>query len=177
MMRKTIVNPAGLKGGREMQHFEWEARERVEAPADTLWEELWPLDHLLENVRTISSFEVSPDGRRASASGGLAQWPVMWREATGTAEVVEALTAEVLRWSMVIPSPELEFEGTFELTPAGAGETNLVYRGVLRCGDPHAGRLRHVLCGLLEYHLETVASRVATRAARRTSAARALGRA
>lgn len=160
-----------------MQQFEWETRERVEASAATVWEELWPLDHLLENVRTISSFEVSPDGLRASASGGLAEWPVMWRKATGTAEVVEARTAEVLRWTMTIPSLQLDFDGTFELAPAGAVETNLVYRGVLRCADPYAGRLRHVLSGLLEYHLESVASRVATRAARRTSAARALERA
>ena len=157
-----------------MFEHEFESGSRAGAAAATVWDELWPLEHLIENVRTISSYEVAVDGDRATFTGGLSRWPALWREAAGTAELIEAVPRERLRWRVVIPTLEFEFTGSFELTPAGTQETNLVYRGALLCADPCAGRLRHVLTGLLETHLESVAERVATRASRRTSAARAL---
>jgi hypothetical protein len=67
----------------------------------------------------------------------------------------------------------LYFVGTFELDPVAAEETNLTFQGELRCDHPLAGRLRHVLTGILETHIDAVATRIAARAA----AARALGNA
>jgi len=158
-----------------VREIQSEVRVRTEAPVHAVWDEIYPLDHLLENVPTVVSWEPSVDGKRAAIVGWFARWPVAWRSLAGTAEVTEAVAPERLRWATTIPSLGLTSEGTFELAPLGLDETSLTYRGVLRCGDRYAGRLRHVLTGVLEGHLDAVASRVATRAARRTLAERTLG--
>lgn len=82
-----------------------------------------------------------------------------------------------LRWRLETPSLEWEFDGTFELTPAGAEETTLVYRGTMRFSDRYAGPLQPIHAEVLEEHLETLANRIAGRAARRTLAERTLGEA
>ena len=160
-----------------MQEIQSEAKVRTAAPVQAVWDEISPLDHLLENVATITSWECCGDGTRASIVGWFARRPRVWNSLAGTAEVVEAVTPERLRWIVTVPTLELMSEGTFELTPLGLDETALTYRGVLRCGDRYAGCLRHVLTGVLEGHLESVAARVATRAERRTLAERTLGQA
>jgi hypothetical protein len=79
-----------------------------------------------------------------------------------------------LEWAVTVPDVDLHFTGTFELEPVAADETKLTYRGVLQCGDRHAGRLRNSLAEILERHMDGLATRIASRAARRTAAAQAL---
>jgi hypothetical protein len=175
LWRRTDVE--NRRKGCIVREIQCEVNVRTEAPVQAVWDEISPLDHLLENVPTVVSWECDGAGTRATIVGWFARRPRVWSSLTGTAEVTEAMEPERLRWMTTVPSLELTSEGTFELTPLGLGETSLTYRGVLRCGDRYAGCLRHVLTGVLEGHLESVAARVATRAERRTLAERTLGQA
>jgi len=148
---------------------------RTRAPVETVWDELRTLERLLENTPTVSSFSVDDDGRHASLVGGLTRWPVAWRSLAAEAEIVEVDPPHRLDWTLTVAELDLRFAGTFELTPVSAEETNLTYRGSLRCGDSPVCLLRHVLAGILEGHMEALATRLATRAARRTAAEQALG--
>ena len=148
---------------------------RAAAPIDIVWDELHTLERLLENIPTISSFEVDADGRHASFTGALTRWPASWRALPGQAEITSSEPPRRLELTLTVPEVGLHFVGTFELASVAAEETNLTYRGELRCDHPLAARLRHVLTGILETHMDALATRIASRAARRTAAAHALG--
>lgn len=148
---------------------------RAAAPLDTVWDELHTLERLLENVQTISSFEIEADGRHASFTGALTRWPASWRSLPGQAEITSTERPRRLGLTLTVPEVALQFVGTFELDPVAAEETNITYRGELHCEHPLAARLRHVLTGILETHMDALVTRIASRAARRTAAAHALG--
>jgi carbon monoxide dehydrogenase subunit G len=150
---------------------------RAAAPLDTVWDELGALERVLENIPTISSFEVDVDGQHASFTGALTRWPASWRSLPGQVEITSSEAPRRLELTMTVPDVGLHFVGTFELDPVAAEETNVSYRGELRCDDPLVARLRHVLTGILESHIHALATRIASRAARRTAAAHALGHA
>jgi hypothetical protein len=154
---------------------EYEVTVRTEAPAEAVWEEIHPLEVLMAGVPTITEAKISPDGRQASLIGGLSRWPPAWRQLEATAELLEAVAPERLRWSVTIPSLDWYFEGTFELAPVASNETNITHRGVLRCGHPLVSRLPHFAEGVLETHVEDLASRAGARAAKRFLAGRQLG--
>lgn len=158
-----------------MLETDYETRIRTQAPVEAVWEEIHPLERLLTGIPTVTSSKISTDGQRASITGGMARWPPSWRQLEATAEVIEAVAPERLRWAITIPSLDWHFDGTFELAPVASDETNITYRGVLRCGHPLASRLRHVVVGVLETHVQDLAARAGRRAANRTLAERALG--
>jgi len=97
------------------------------------------------------------------------------RRVEAAATVIEVRQPRLLRWRVETPSLEFEFDGTFELTPVGSDQTTLLYRGTMRFSDRYAGPLDPIQADVLEEHLETVASRVAGRAARHVAAEQALG--
>jgi hypothetical protein len=111
----------------------------------------------------------------SASIGGLSRWPPAWRQLEATAELLEAVAPERLRWSVTIPSLDWYFEGIFELTPVASNETNITHRGVLRCGHRLVSRLPHFAEGVLETHVEDLASRAGARAAKRFLAGRQLG--
>jgi hypothetical protein len=74
-----------------------------------------------------------------------------------------------------MPALECQFEGTFELSPVGTDETTLVYRGTMRFSDRYTGPLQPIHAEVLEEHLDTIATRIASRAARHVRAERTLG--
>jgi hypothetical protein len=150
---------------------------RTAAPLDAVWDELHTLERLLEHTPTVSSFEVDPGGGHASFTGSLVRWPASWRSLPGRAEIVAAEPERRLEWIVTIPDVQLRFAGTFELDPVAAEETNLTYSGVLRCDHRLASRLGRVLAVILESSMDALATRTASRAARRTAAAHALAEA
>jgi carbon monoxide dehydrogenase subunit G len=154
---------------------DYETMVRAEAPVEAVWEEIHPLEVLIAGVPTITDAQISPDGRQASITGGLSRWPPAWRSLEARAELIEAATRERLRWTVTIPSLEWHFEGTFQLAPVASDETNITYRGVLQCGHPLASRLPHLMVGVLETHVQDLASRAGRRAANRHLAERKLG--
>lgn len=148
---------------------------RARASQARVWEELSTLDRLMRQIPEIAYFRLEPDGRTAQVSTRLTWGPIDWR--FGTAALVESMPTHHLRWRSHAPSLQLEFEGTFELTPAPAGdETVLSYRGVLRCRHKVIGRLRGALASLLEGHVNRLADRVASLAAQHAEAETRLSR-
>jgi hypothetical protein len=95
---------------------------------------------------------------------------------SGSGLLIEVGEPRLLRWRVETPSLEFEFDGTFELTPVGTDETTLLYRGTMRFSDRYAGPLDPLHADLLEEHLETVATRIAGRAARHAQAEQAATR-
>jgi hypothetical protein len=150
---------------------------RAAAPLDIVSDELGTLERVLQNIPTVSSFEVDPDGRHASFTGALTRWPASWRSFPGQAEIASSEPSRRLEFTVTVPDVGLRFVGTFELDFVEAEETKLTYWGVLRCNHPLVAHLKHVLTGILETHIHAVATRIASRAARRTAAAHALGQA
>lgn len=158
-----------------MNELTYEVTVRTGAPLAGVWDELCTLDRLLGHVPAISSVELNADGSRGAFTFVLSRLGRLWKRLETTAAVTEVTPPRQLRWRIETPSLEWEFEGTFELSPAGAEETTLVYRGTTRFSDRYAGPLQAIHAEVLEEHLETVANRIAGRAARRTLAERTLG--
>jgi carbon monoxide dehydrogenase subunit G len=147
---------------------------RARASVEAVWEELCDLDRLLGQISTVSSYEVEANGRQGSFVGALTRWPAAWRALPGRAEVIASEPPRRLTWTVAIPDIDFHFTGTFELDAVAAEETNLTYSGVLRCGHRLALRLGSVFAGILEAYMDALATGVASRAARRAAAARAL---
>jgi hypothetical protein len=142
---------------------------RVRAPITGVWEELCSIDRLLARIPEIAYFKVEPDGQRARISTRLAWGPVRWK--VGTAGLLEATPPHRLHWGCRAPSLEVDFEGTFELTRAGTeDETDLFYRGYLRCNHTLIRRLRGALTSVLESHVNRFPPRIATLAAQHAEA-------
>lgn len=159
-----------------MNEVSYEVTVRTEAPIAAVWDELRTLDRLLGHLPGISSVDLEPDGTTGSFTFVLSRLGRVWKQVEAQAAVTEAAEPRRLRWTMDIPAMEWEFDGTFELTPVGAGETALVYRGTMAFSDRYAGPLQPIQPDVLEEHLETLAARIAGRAARHALAERTLGR-
>jgi hypothetical protein len=65
----------------------------------------------------------------------MARRHTVWKWFPGTAELVESVEAEQLRWTIKVPALDGAFESTFQLTLAGADETTLLYRRRTCLGD------------------------------------------
>jgi hypothetical protein len=160
-----------------MKEESYQVTVRTEAPIVAVWDELSTLDRLLGHVPAISSMELGGDGRTGSFRFVLTRLGGVWKRVEAEAALTEVTEPRRLRWTLEMPSMEWGFDGTFELSPIGADETTLVYRGTMRFSDRYAGPLQPIHAEVLEEHLETLATRIAGRAARRTLAERTLGRA
>jgi len=150
---------------------------RTAAPVAVVWEELSTLDRLLGHLPGISSVVLGADGTTGSFTFFLSRLGRVWKRVEASAALIEGGEPRLLRWKVETPSMEFQFDGTFELTPVGADETTLVYQGTMRFSDRYAGPLDPLHADVLEEHLETVAGRIAGRAARRIRAEQALGEA
>ena len=159
-----------------MNELSYEVTVRTEAPLGAVWDELCTLDRLLGHVPAISSVELDADGLTGSFTFVLSRLGRVWKVLETKAVVTEA-TPTSLQWTLQTPSVEWEFVGTFELEPVGTDETTLTYRGTMRFSDRYAGPLQPIHAVVLEKHLDTLASRIAGRAARHTLAERTLGEA
>src|SRR5205823_11193725 len=124
-----------------------------------VWDELGTLDRLLGHLPGISSVVLGADGTTGSFSFFLSRLGRVWKRVDVSAALIEVGEPRLLRWRVETPSLEFEFDGTFELTPVGADETTLLYRGTMRFSDRYAGPLDPLHADVLEEHLETVATR------------------
>src|SRR5690349_10619430 len=93
---------------------------RVPAPLATVWNELSPLDRLMRQVPEVAWFKLEPDGRSAQISTNLAWGPIDWKLAQ--VSVAESEPPHRFQWRGQVRSLRLDFEGTFELSPAPAGD-------------------------------------------------------
>ncbi len=155
----------------------YEVTVRTEAPVAAVWDELSALDRLLGHMPAISSVELGADGTTGSFTFVLSRLGRVWQRVETRAVVIEVTPPQRLQWTLQIPSLEWDFVGTFELSPVGADETTLVYRGTMRFSEVSTGPLHRIHAEVLEEHLETLANRIAGRACRRTMAERTLGEA
>ena len=160
-----------------MNEVSYEVAVRTAAPVALVWEELSTLDRLLGQLPGISSVVFGADGTTGSFTFFLSRLGRVWKKVEASATVIEVGEPRLLRWRIETPTLEFEFDGSFELIPVGARETTVVYRGTMRVSDRYSGPLDPFQADVLEEHLETVASRVAGRAARRAQAEQALGQA
>ena len=160
-----------------MNEVSYEVTVRTEAPVAAVWDELSALDRLLGHMPAISSMHLDADEMTGSFTFALSRLGRVWQRVETRAVVTKVSPPRRLRWMLQIPSLEWEFVGTFELSPVGADETTLVYRGMLLFSDRSTGPLQPVHREVLEEHLETLANRIAGRAARHTLAERTLGEA
>ncbi len=158
-----------------MNEVSYEVMVRTEAPVAAVWDEVSTLDRLLGHVPAISAVELGPDGMTGSFTFVLSRLGHLWRRLETRATLTEVTPPSRLQWRLETPSLEWDFAGTFDLTPAGADETTLVYRGTMRFSDRYAGPLQPIHAEVLEEHLDTLANRIAARAARHTLAERTLG--
>jgi carbon monoxide dehydrogenase subunit G len=158
-----------------MNEVSYEVTVRIEAPVDTVWDEVSTLDRLLGHVPAISSVQLGADGMTGSFTFVLSRLGRLWKRLETRAVVTEVTPPRSLQWRLETPSLEWEFVGTFELSPVGTDETTLVYRGTMRFSDRSAGPLHPIETDVLEEHLDTLANRIAGRAARHTLAERTLG--
>lgn len=157
-----------------MNEVSYEVTVRTEAPVAAVWDELSALDRLLGHMPAISSVELGADGTTGSFTFVLSRLGRLWQRVE-TRAIVTEVTPQRLQWTLQIPSLEWEFRGSFELSPVGADETTLVYRGTMRFSEASTGPLHRIHAEILEEHVETLANRIAGRAARRTLAERTLG--
>jgi len=160
-----------------MNEVSYEVTVRTEAPVDAVWDEVSTLDRVLGHVPAISSVEFGADGMTGSFTFVLSRLGRVWNRFETIAIVTEVTPPGRLQWRLDTPSLEWEFVGTFELSPIGTDETTLVYRGTMRFSDRYAGPLQPIHAEVLEEHLDTLANRIASRAARHTVAERVLGKA
>jgi len=160
-----------------MNEVSYEVAMRTEAPVSAVWDELGTLDRILGHVPGISSVELGPDGTTASFSFVLSRLGRVWKQVEAQATVTETAGPRCLQWMIEMPALEWQFEGTFELSPVDTDETNLVYRGTMRYSDRYTGPLQAIHPEVLEEHLDTIATRIASRAARHVQAERTLGQA
>jgi carbon monoxide dehydrogenase subunit G len=158
-----------------MNEVSYEVMVRTEAPVEAVWDEVSTLDRLLGHVPAISSVELGPDGMTGSFTFVLSRLGRLWKRLETRATVTEVTPPSRLQWRLETPSLEWDFAGTYELTPVGTDETTLVYRGTMRFSDRYAGPLQPIHAEVLEEHLDTLANRIAARAARHTLAERTLG--
>ena len=158
-----------------MNEVSYEVTVRTEAPVDAVWDEVSTLDRLLGHVPAISSVELGPDGMTGSFTFVLSRLGRLWKRLETRATVTEVTPPGRLQWRLETPSLEWDFAGTFELTTVATDETTLVYRGTMRFSDRYAGPLQPIHAEVLEEHLDTLANRIAARAARHTLAERTLG--
>jgi hypothetical protein len=70
---------------------------------------------------------------------------------------------------LVIEAPSLEahYEGSIDLEPVGAAETNLIYRAHLESRHRFAARMRGALAENVEQHVQSVIGRAKVRAEQR----------
>jgi carbon monoxide dehydrogenase subunit G len=158
-----------------MNEVGYEVAVRTEAPVSAVWDELCTLDRILGHMPGISSVELGDDGITASFGFVLSRLGRVWKQVEALATVTETAGPRSLRWMIEMPALECQFEGTFELSPVGTDETTLVYRGTMRFSDRYAGPLQPIHAEVLEEHLDTIATRIASRAARHVRAERTLG--
>lgn len=160
-----------------MNEVSYEVTVRTEAPVAAVWDELSALDRLLGHMPAISSVELGADARTGSFTFVLSRFGRVWQRVETRAVVTDVVPPRRLQWTLQIPSLQWEFVGNFELSPVGSDETTLVYRGTMRFSDLSTGPLHPIHVEVLEEHLDTLASRIAGRAARHTLAERTLGEA
>jgi carbon monoxide dehydrogenase subunit G len=158
-----------------MNEVSYEVTMRTDAPVAAVWDELCTLDRILRHLPGISTVELGTDGTTASFTFVLSRLGRVWKRLEAHAAVTELVAPRCLRWRIETPSLEWDFDGIFDLVPVGTAATTLAYRGTMCFSDRYTGPLQPIHADVLEEHLETLASRIASRAARHILAERTLG--
>ena len=144
---------------------EFEHASRVAAPVALVWEELESLAGVLRLFPGVVEIQsVDPDQIRIVAR--FAWGPVKWN-LEGTAVTRLRVPYERLGVSVRFPGMGLTYEGDIELAGVAATETNVLYRGTLRCGHPLVSRLGGFLHDLAEDHVRSLVNKVKGLAERR----------
>jgi len=146
--------------------FDFERRERVMAPLQLVWEEVESLDQILAKTPQALSWDVAPGGQRAQAKIRMAWGPVKWN-LDMVAWLEDFRPRQHLLLVIEAPSLEARYEGSIDLEPVGAAETNFIYQAHMECRHRFAARMRGVLAENVEQHVQSVLGRTKVRAEQR----------
>lgn len=145
---------------------EYEITLRVDAPVSAVWEEISTLDQLLARAPEVVSVEPHPrEPDRAIWQGRMVWGRLQWN-VDGDARILERKAGEHLLFSSEIPTLDAHYQGIFVLAPGAKDVTVLGYRGSFVCRHRLHRLMKPALTFVLEDHVETVATRVARRAAK-----------
>lgn len=144
---------------------DYEITLRIDAPVRAVWEELAQLDQLLARAPEVVSVEPHPaDPDRAIWHGRMVWGRLRW-QVDGDAHILERRERRHMLFSSDIPTLDAHYQGIFVLAPGARDATVLGYRGSFVCRHRLQRFLRQPLTFVLKDHVETVATRIARRAA------------
>lgn len=146
--------------------IEVERHERITAPVQLVWEEIDSLEQILAKSPQAFSYDVVPGGQRAVIKSNLAWGPLKWA-VEGEASLHDVVARQHLCYQLDVPSLEMHFEATIDLTVVGDTETRLDYRGQMEIRHRLAGRMRGMFSEMLEEHASGLVRRVKVHAEQR----------
>ncbi len=146
--------------------FDVERHERITAPIHLVWDEVSSLEQILAKSPQAFTYDIVPGGQRATAKGKLAWGPVKWTVDVD-ASIEDRRPPEYVRYAVEIPSLELRYEGSIELSMVGESETRLDYRGHMDVRHRMVGRMRGMFTELAEEHMVGIVSRVKVKSEQR----------
>ena len=145
---------------------DYEITLRVDAPVSAVWEEISTLDQLLARAPEVLSVEPHPrEPDRAIWQGRMVWGRLRWN-VDGDARILERKAGKHLLFSSEIPTLDARYQGIFVLAPGAKDVTVLGYRGSFVCRHRLHRFMKPALTFVLKDHVETVATRVAHRAAK-----------
>lgn len=152
---------------------EYHRTTRVGASLAQVWEEMSTLDKLLGYAAEAYTYRVAPDGHRAAVRSAVDAGPLSWPVLVEV-EVEDSVPPHRLRFLAEVSTMELTLDAALDLTAAGGAETVMRYSAVLVCEHWALRRLRSIVRGALEDHVDGLTDRIATAAARHAAARRNL---
>jgi hypothetical protein len=145
---------------------DYEITIRVDAPASAVWEEITTLDQLLARAPEVVSVEPHPAEPDRAIWNGRMVWGRLQWNVDGDARILERSAPKHLLFSSEIPKLDAHYQGIFVLAPGAKDVTVLGYRGSFVCRHRLHRFMKPALTFVLKDHVETVATRVARRAAK-----------
>jgi hypothetical protein len=145
---------------------DYEITLRVDAPASAIWEEISTLDQLLARAPEVVSVEPHPGEPDRAIWKGRMVWGRLQWNVDGDARILERKAGKHLLFSSEIPTLDAHYQGIFVLAPGAKDVTVLGYRGSFVCRHRLHRFMKPALTFVLKDHVETVATRVARRAAK-----------
>lgn len=159
-----------------MLNIDFDGSRRVAVPPEALWEEVYPLSHLLRLVPELADFEVFGEESRAFAQISFSVATVEWN-VVAEAKVDVAEPPSLLRWSVFIPSMRVELVGEIQIEGKG-DHAILKYDCELACENRFLSRImKTTLIALLEDHVDHVLEQASDAAVKHVEAARRLSEA
>jgi uncharacterized membrane protein len=159
-----------------MLNIDFDGSKRVAVPAEALWQEIFPLSHLLRLVPELVDVEVLGEDRRAFAQISFVVGTIKWNAVT-EAKIDVAEAPSLLQWTVIIPSMRVELVGEIRIEDKG-DHAILRYECELACENRFLSRImKATLIGMLEDHVDHVLEEAADAATKHVEAARRLSKA